>query len=107
MTMRTQSKKPPAFLIGKDCRGNWVAQKQHGCCGGLFVSHATALKFALIQNGNRPDAVITVHGVLELDFGGAANRSRSDAERSHPAPGSYSRNLRSPVIGGPIIAQAA
>jgi len=59
----------PLFLIGQNSRGQWIAQKQAGRCGGLFVSHAAALKFALLENGNRREAVITVPGLLELDMG--------------------------------------
>ena len=60
----------PLFLIGKNSRGNWVAQDQKGLCGGLFVDRAEALKFAKFENGNRPQAVIMVPGVLELDMSG-------------------------------------
>jgi hypothetical protein len=60
------------FLIGKDSRGRWVAQKQHGLTGGIFVNQAAALKFALFENGNRKEAVVTVPGVFELDMGGHA-----------------------------------
>jgi hypothetical protein len=56
------------FLIGKDSRGNWVVKDQEGICGGLFVDRTQALKFALFENGNRPQAVIMVPGILELDM---------------------------------------
>jgi hypothetical protein len=56
------------FLIGKNSRGNWVVQDQRGLCGGLFVDRAEALKFAMFENGNRPQAVIMVPDVLELDM---------------------------------------
>jgi hypothetical protein len=56
------------FLIGKNSRGNWVVQDQRGLRGGLFVDRAEALKFAMFENGNRPQAVIMVPGVLELDM---------------------------------------
>ena len=64
--------RPSLFLIGRDSRGSWVVQDQRGLCGGLFISHAEALKFALFENGNRPEAVITVPGVLELDMSASA-----------------------------------
>jgi len=57
------------FLIGKNSRGNWVVQDQRGLCGGLFIDRVEALKFAMFENGNRPQAVIMVPGVLELDMG--------------------------------------
>jgi hypothetical protein len=56
------------FRIGKDSHGNWVAQDQQGLCGGLFVDRAEALRFALFENGHRPQAVIMVPGILELDM---------------------------------------
>ena len=80
--MRTNSESP-LFLIGKDSRGRWVVQDRNGLRGGLFVSRADALKFALFENGNRPEAVITAVGVLELDMSGDAFApvgSRPDAD---------------------------
>ena len=59
---------PRLFRIGRDSHGRWVAQDQHGSCGGLFVDRAEALKFAMFENGNCPQAVIMVSGVLELDM---------------------------------------
>jgi hypothetical protein len=57
------------FHIGRNSRGNWVVKDQKGLCGGLFVDRAEALKFAMFENGNRPQAVIMVPGILELDIG--------------------------------------
>jgi hypothetical protein len=56
------------FRVGKDSHGHWVVQDQQGLRGGLFVDRAEALKFAMFENGNRPQAVIMVPGVLELDM---------------------------------------
>ena len=58
------------FRIGRNSRGNWVVQDQSGLCGGLFVDRAEAVKFAMFENGNRPQAVIMAPGVLELDMSG-------------------------------------
>ncbi|HEY6258980.1 MAG TPA: hypothetical protein VIY51_24650 [Xanthobacteraceae bacterium] len=58
------------FRVGKDGRGHWVVQDQEGLRGGLFVDRAEALKFAMFENGNRPQAVIMVPGILELDING-------------------------------------
>jgi hypothetical protein len=60
------------FRVGKDSHGNWVVQDEHGLCGGLFVDRAQALKFAMFENGNQPQAVIMVPHVLELDMGRTA-----------------------------------
>ena len=59
---------------GKDRHGNWVVQDQQGLCGGLFVGRAEAVKFAMFENGNRPQAVIMVPGVLELDMNAKPQR---------------------------------
>ena len=68
------------FLIGKNSRGNWVVQDQSGLCGGLFVDRVEALKFAMFENGNRPQAVIMVPDVLELDM--SRNPRTTDAAAS-------------------------
>lgn len=56
------------FRIGKDSHGRWVVQDQSGLRGGLFVGRAEALKYAMFENGNRPQAVVMVPGVLELEM---------------------------------------
>jgi len=58
------------FMIGKNSRGNWVVQDQLGKCGGLFIDRVKALRFALFENGNNPQAVVMVPGVLELNTSG-------------------------------------
>ena len=76
------------FLIGKDSRSNWVVQDDQGSCGGLFVNRAEALKFAMFENGNRPQAVIMVPGIFELDMSGKAaptNRLPSNATHARQA----------------------
>ena len=50
-------------MIGKDSKGNWVVQGPHGKYGGLFVSRAKALRFAMFDNGN-PHAAVMVPGTL-------------------------------------------
>jgi hypothetical protein len=76
--------RPPLFFIGKDSRGNWVVQDQRHLCGGLFVDRTEALKFALFENGNRPQAVVMVPGVFELDMSGRASVVHQLAVQSDP-----------------------
>jgi hypothetical protein len=71
------------FLIGKNSRGNWVVQDSSGLRGGLFVDRIHALKFAMFENGNRPQAVIMVPGVLELDMSAKPRASARSAENVH------------------------
>jgi len=64
-----------------DSHGNWVVQDQHGLCGGLFVDRAEAVKFAMFESGNRPQAVIMVPGILELDMNAKPLKTRQIDER--------------------------
>jgi hypothetical protein len=54
------------FLIGRNCRGNWVVRDRDGLYGGLFVNRAEAVRYALFESGHGPQAVIMVPGTLEL-----------------------------------------
>jgi hypothetical protein len=73
------------FRIGRNSRGNWVVQDQTGLCGGLFVNRVEAVKFAMFENGNRPQAVIMVPGILELDMSGQPRaQTRSTASLHAP-----------------------
>jgi hypothetical protein len=62
--------RPLIFLIGKDCKGHWVAREQNGERGGLFANRAAALKFARSESGNPWPSVVLVSGTLELDMTG-------------------------------------
>jgi hypothetical protein len=88
-SQRPQSKSP-LFFIGKNSRGNWVVQDQHHLYGGLFIDRAAALRFALFENGNRPQCVVMVPGVLELDLNSSPRitqqfQSSADASRERQA----------------------
>jgi len=45
-----------------------VVQDDQGLCGGLFIDRAQALRFAMLENGSRPQAVVLVPGVFELNL---------------------------------------
>jgi hypothetical protein len=57
-------------FIGRNKGGRWVAQEQNGLYGGLFVSRAQALKYALFENGHHPEMVVELAREIELDMGG-------------------------------------
>jgi len=76
---------PAPFLIGKNSRGNWVVQDPSGLRGGLFVDRTQALKFAMSENGNRPQAVIMVPDGLELDMSTKPLAGERPAENLHAA----------------------
>jgi hypothetical protein len=62
---------PSAIVfIGKNSRGNWVAQQQNGLYGGLFVNRAQAIKYALFENGHHPETIVELSREIELDMGG-------------------------------------
>ncbi|MCA6115267.1 hypothetical protein J6524_10215 [Bradyrhizobium sp. WSM 1738] len=55
-------------FVGRNRSGNWVARERHGFFGGLFVSRAEALKYALLENGRHPEAIIELSGEIELEI---------------------------------------
>ena len=57
-------------FIGRDSRGNWVAQEQNGLYGGLFVNRAQAIKYALFENGHHPETIVELPREIELDMSG-------------------------------------
>jgi hypothetical protein len=67
-------------FIGRNGRGQWVAQQQNGLYGGLFVNRAQAVKYALFENGHHPETIVELSREFELDM----NRSFSAAP-SEPA----------------------
>jgi hypothetical protein len=68
-------------FIGKNSRGNWVAQEQSGLYGGLFVSRAQAVKYALFENGHHPETIVELSRELELDLGGKLAFRGANARR--------------------------
>jgi hypothetical protein len=57
-------------FIGRNSRGNWVAQEQSGLYGGLFVNRAQAVKFTLFENGHHPETIVELPREIELDMSG-------------------------------------
>ena len=60
----------PVVFIGKDRRGNWVAQERCGLFGGLFANRIDAVRYALFENRHHPEAVIELPTTIELDMAG-------------------------------------
>jgi hypothetical protein len=63
-------------LIGRNSRGQWIAREQNGLYGGLFVSRAHAIKYALSENGRHPESIVELSRSIELDPGGRPNAPR-------------------------------
>jgi hypothetical protein len=76
--LRPQSRSA-LFFIGTDRHGNWVVRDQTGLCGGLFVNRSDALRFAMLENGRRPQAVIMVPGIHEFSTDGPAKAAADDS----------------------------
>jgi len=55
-------------FIGRNRRGQWVAQEQNGLYGGLFINRAQAVKYALSENGRHPETIVELARELELDM---------------------------------------
>jgi hypothetical protein len=77
---------PPSYsslssvvFIGRNHRGQWIAQEQNGLYGGLFVSRAQAIKYALFENGQHPETIIELPREIELDMGKNPNLSQRAA----------------------------
>ena len=61
---------PSAIVfIGKNSSGHWIAQEQNGLYGGLFVSRAQAMKYALFENGGHPETIVELSREIELEMG--------------------------------------
>ncbi|OSI71067.1 hypothetical protein BSZ22_12665 [Bradyrhizobium canariense] len=65
---RPDTAEGPVVFVGRDRRGNWVVRERNGTFGGLFLSRAQALKYALSENGYHPGAIIEVSNEIELDI---------------------------------------
>lgn len=64
--------------MGKNRFGNWVVREQNGIFGGLFSSREQALKYALGENGQHPEAILEVSREIELDISHDPQRTWSD-----------------------------
>lgn len=75
----TSSLAQTPLLVGKNSHGQWVVRNRSGSRGGLFVDRSQALKFAMFESDRRPQAVVMVPGVLELDLVGQPNATAGSA----------------------------
>ena len=73
-------------FIGRNRRGQWVAQEQNGLYGGLFVNRTQALKYALFENGHHPETIIELSHKIELNM--CYSHGRAGRPAAATAPGS-------------------
>jgi hypothetical protein len=77
----SSSSASPIVFIGKNRGGHWVAQEQNGLYGGLFVSRAQAIKYALFENGHRSETIVELSCAIELDLSGKLPFPANDTKR--------------------------
>ncbi|MDQ8727715.1 hypothetical protein [Bradyrhizobium sp. LHD-71] len=65
------------FYLGRDRHGRWIVQDADHLRGGMFINEAAARKFALGENGNRHEAIVSLAGIVELDFSSTPLRHES------------------------------
>jgi len=63
----------PAFFIGRDRDGFWLARDTEGRIGGLFLLESSALAFARRHAWPSPCATVFSSEVLELDVENQGN----------------------------------
>jgi hypothetical protein len=58
----------PAFFVGRNRQGFWVAREAKGRIGGVFLFESSALSFARTNSGPAGCATIFPSGRFELDL---------------------------------------
>jgi len=64
----------PAFFIGRNTDGFWVARERQGRIGGIFFLKSSALSFAHRHAGDAACATIFPSDAFELDIKNNGNR---------------------------------
>ena len=70
----------PAFFIGRNGAGLWVAREANGRIGGLFLFKSSAIDFANRQSGLSGCALVFPTEIFELDVENRGNPLISLAE---------------------------
>ena len=63
----------PAFFIGRNSAGLWVARETHGRVGGLFLFKSSAIDFANLQSEPARCALVFPAEAFELDIENRGN----------------------------------
>ena len=48
----------PAFVVGRDGEGHWLAVETHGLGGGFFTTQDAAIHYARSETARRPGAIV-------------------------------------------------
>jgi hypothetical protein len=63
----------PAFFIGRNRAGFWVAREANGRMGGIFLFKSSAVRFAHVQSAPAKCALIFPSETFELDIENRGN----------------------------------
>jgi hypothetical protein len=63
----------PAFFIGRNRAGFWVAREANGVMGGIFLFKSSAVHFAHVQSAPAKCALIFPSETFELDIENRGN----------------------------------
>lgn len=63
----------PAFFIGRNAAGLWVAREARGRIGGLFLFKSSAVEFANRQSAPARCALVFPSEIFELDVANRGN----------------------------------
>jgi len=58
----------PTFVVGQNCKGQWLAIESDGSGGGIFADREAAIRYASAETNRRPDAVRLAGESIELRF---------------------------------------
>jgi len=72
----------PAFFIGRNSAGFWVAREANGRIGGLFLFRSSAVDFANRQSAPARCALVFPTETIELDVENRGNPLMMLAERA-------------------------
>ena len=72
-------RRSPRLIVGQDCHGRWVVRDRLGLCGGWFAGRAEAIRYAILEAGGAPRAVLLAPGGVESDV----SLDDEDKRRAH------------------------
>ena len=75
----------PAFFIGRNRQGLWVAREVMGRIGGIFLFESSAVSFARAKSGAAGCATVYLSEPFELDLENSGNPPRRAACVGDPA----------------------
>lgn len=72
------------FFIAPDHLGHWIVQDQSCSRSGYFINREWARKYALSENGHRPDLIVELSQASVLIFRQAAFHDDNTSDATAP-----------------------